>query len=445
MTDRAYNAPRLAFGPSDYFLMLLSGVLLGYALGGRGFAYLGFPPFFVGEIAFLMGIAVFLKTGCLVAALATLPGVLLATTMAWVLVRTLPFIGVYGTDALRDSVIVMYGGFAFIVVAVLLEDGNRLRTILRYYNAFLTVFIPASPFIFALSFYLTEYIPNLPGQSVPILQVRAGEFAAHLVGAAVFALVGFRKVTALWVISWLATLVLIAATNRGATLAAIIPILLAALVLGKARQLATVMVAGMVIFGAAYVIEATSTDYQPPEHSQQRRPSPRQIVDNVASITGQSGQQMQATKQWRLNWWEIIVTDVLFGANFWTGRGFGLNLADADGFASSDRPELPPLRSPHNAHLTMLARAGVPGAVLWVLLIASWLGLMMKAMLTARRRGQRDWANLFLFVTCYVIAILINASFDVALEGPMQGIWFWCLFGFGMGSVMIYRGQAPAQ
>jgi hypothetical protein len=34
---------------------------------------------------------------------------------------------------------------------------------------------------------------------------------------------------------------------------------------------------------------------------------------------------------------------------------------------------------------------------------------------------------------------MINATFDVALEGPMQGIWFWCLIGFGIGSVMIYR------
>jgi hypothetical protein len=48
---------------------------------------------------------------------------------------------------------------------------------------------------------------------------------------------------------------------------------------------------------------------------------------------------------------------------------------------------------------------------------------------------------LFLFAICYVLAILINASFDVVLEAPMQGIWFWCLFGFGVGSVMVYRAQ----
>jgi hypothetical protein len=34
---------------------------------------------------------------------------------------------------------------------------------------------------------------------------------------------------------------------------------------------------------------------------------------------------------------------------------------------------------------------------------------------------------------------VINASFDVALEAPMQGIWFWCLIGFGIGTTMIYR------
>jgi hypothetical protein len=33
---------------------------------------------------------------------------------------------------------------------------------------------------------------------------------------------------------------------------------------------------------------------------------------------------------------------------------------------------------------------------------------------------------------------LINASFDVALEGPMLGIWFWCIIGLGIGSSMLY-------
>ena len=91
--------------------------------------------------------------------------------------------------------------------------------------------------------------------------------------------------------------------------------------------------------------------------------------------------------------------------------------------------------------MTLLARAGVPGAVLWALLLISWYGMLARAMLTARTRADEQWSNLFLFIACYEAAILINATFDVALEGPMQGLWFWCLFGFGIGSVMVYRAQ----
>ena len=60
----------------DLYLGFLAIVLLGYALMGKGFAYLGFPPLYVGEIAFLSGIIVFLRTGASVGALATLPAVL---------------------------------------------------------------------------------------------------------------------------------------------------------------------------------------------------------------------------------------------------------------------------------------------------------------------------------------------------------------------------------
>ena len=53
-----------------------------------------------------------------------------------------------------------------------------------------------------------------------------------------------------------------------------------------------------------------------------------------------------------------------------------------------------------------------------------------------RNHTQRSFGRNFRTRT---LAILINASFDVALEGPMQGIWFWCLVGFG--SVMVYLAQ----
>jgi len=425
---------------SDRYLVLLSGMLLGYAILGKGFAYLGIPPIFVSEIALLAGFVILLRTGCLIAALTTRPSLILAATMAWVMLRTLPFIGVYGFDALRDSVVIMYGGFAFIVITLVLEDGQRINKILRYYGIFLSIFIPVIPFVYALDRYMEDYIPHLPGSDVPLFLVRPGEVSVHLAGCAVFALAGFCKLGPLRIILFLVTAMLVS-LSRGPMLAFVLPTVFAILMLGKLRQLLVALVAALLILCSAYAVE-TESSYSRKESLTDNRPlTAHQIVDNVASIYGQSGEDTQGTKTWRLDWWDIIIKDTVFGPHFWTGRGFGLNLADADGFQDRADPDTPLLRNPHNVQMTMLARAGVPGVALWAAILAAWFGMVMHAMLTARRRGQVEWGGLFLFVACYVMSIIINASFDVALEGPMQGIWFWCLIGFGIGSVMVYRCQ----
>lgn len=259
----------------------------------------------------------------------------------------------------------------------------------------------------------------------------------------IYVLIGYRKVSVLWGVVWLITLGLIGSTNRGATLAATVPVAIALLVLGRYRLLFTSMAA--IVGVLAVLVAAEGTLYQYNDHYDPRKVTDRpigasQIIENASSIFWESGQQNEGTKQWRLNWWQIIVNDTIHGDNFWSGRGFGLNLGDADGFGGSQMDGAP-TRSPHSVHMTMLARAGVPGLVLWAVTMMSWIGMLLNAMLTARRHGHEQWAELFLFIFCYGLSILINASFDVTLEGPMQGVWFWCLFGFGIGSVMIYRAQ----
>jgi O-Antigen ligase len=233
-------------------------------------------------------------------------------------------------------------------------------------------------------------------------------------------------------------------TGRGAMLAFAVPVIFAVVALGKVRALATTMAVAIPIFFTAYAVETSMVEYSEPISSEERPISTRQIVENVESIVGRSGKQTEGTKEWRLLWWDIIIANTVLGPNFWAGRGFGLNLADADGFRDTDHPDAPALRSPHNVHMTILARAGVPGLALWSLFLVSWLAVLAGATLAARRRGHTDWAGLFLFIGCYVVSMIINATFDVALEGPMLGIWFWCLIGFGTGSVMIYRCQPVA-
>jgi O-Antigen ligase len=140
--------------------------------------------------------------------------------------------------------------------------------------------------------------------------------------------------------------------------------------------------------------------------------------------------------QWRLDWWKDIINYTFFGEYFWTGKGFGVNLSEDD---LEENTWFPLLRSPHNGHITILARAGVPGLALWALMQGAFsIGLLL-AYLRARRDQQDFWARLNLWVLAYWVAFMVNMSFDVYLEGPQGGIWFWSLFGFGMAMLVAQR------
>ena len=115
----ALGTSRDTLSLGDRYIAFLCFILLGYSVMGKGFAYLGVPPLYVGEMAFLSGIVMLFRTGAVMGTMATLPAVLLLALMALVLARTLPFLGLYGFDALRDSTIIMYGGFTFIIIGLL--------------------------------------------------------------------------------------------------------------------------------------------------------------------------------------------------------------------------------------------------------------------------------------------------------------------------------------
>ena len=119
-----------------------------------------------------------------------------------------------------------------------------------------------------------------------------------------------------------------------------------------------------------------------------------------------------------------------------------MNLAVDDGFATTGRRAAAPLRSPHNSHMNILARTGATGLGPWSCLLASWFATVMSCARQAWRKGDGAWGNLLLFIVCYWMASVVNSSFDVALEGPMMGVWFWTLVGFGLGVAAIYRAGA---
>src|SRR5207244_1690427 len=71
--------------PHQAYIRLLCCTLAGYALLGKGFAYVGIAPLFIGEIALGLGLCVVLRSGCRLAMLATVPSLLLATLFTLVM------------------------------------------------------------------------------------------------------------------------------------------------------------------------------------------------------------------------------------------------------------------------------------------------------------------------------------------------------------------------
>jgi len=428
---------RLDWG--DRYCRLLVFSLAAYAIAGKGFAYLGRSPLFVTEMILLLGLLMMLQTRAIIASFLNLPALILAALMALTLLRTIPFVPVHGVDALRDSVLVMYALFAFVVSSLVLQKPDRLNETLRFLRWFAGIFVFIGPAVFVLDNLLPVTLPAIaPG--VSILSIRGGELGVHLCGCALLALVGLRRVGWLWVAALLAATILVAAVSRGGLLAIVLPVLL---VLPFTRVWAKVLLAGIVgvmALGVAYAVDLRVPTRPSAEGQAVDRPvGARQTVDNLISIVSSpENSQLDDTKEFRVLWWKHIVDYTVHGPFFWTGKGFGLNLAQDDGFAGGDS-EIAPLRSPHNSHMTMLARAGVPGAVLWIAFLGCWLLTVMACAMTAWRNGDENWGNFLLFIAGYWLSNLVNASFDVALEGPMLGVWFWCQTGLGLAMVATYR------
>ena len=427
-----FAAPR-RLSLHDRYFCFLCFCLAGYAFFGKGFAYVGVPPLLIGEVMLGLGVIVLVRTGCWMVLFCSIPSILLLTLMIWVFCRTVVFLNIHGLDAIRDSVVVLYGMFAYIVIALLIERPERLKWAIGAYAMFAWCYGVFAPIILNINVMVGDSFPSWPGSGVPLVYVRLGEAAIHIAGSAVFVLLGFRQVSYVW-LGFLFISLIVVTVSRGAMLSCMVPIAVAAILSGKIKLLTKPLLFGALALVAAY---AANLEIVFPGG---RSIGPQQLVNNVESIVGSSNaSNLDGTKLWRLQWWNAIERYTIHGPYFWTGKGFGVNLSENDGFVVGVEGGGPPVRVPHNIHYTMLARSGVPGLTLWILLEVSWFVMLGRAILAARRRRDQEWARILLWIACYGLAIVVDASFDVAIEGPMVGIWYWSIFGFGIAATMISR------
>jgi len=140
-----------------------------------------------------------------------------------------------------------------------------------------------------------------------------------------------------------------------------------------------------------------------------------QITNNFSSIVSSDiDGSLTDNKIWRIVWWIKLVNESFTLQHFFVGKGLGMSLAGTDILNTDEN-----LRSPHNFHLTILARFGYFVFITWII----WLISIFKPLFTRKLAGKT------LAITSILLAFIINGSFDVFFEGPMGAFPFWTFVG----------------
>lgn len=419
---------------ADLYLAFLGVVLSGYALDGRGFAYLGVPPLFIGEVAMLLGLVVLWRSRGWIPLLRMPPAMALLPLSAWGMVRTGPYVSEYGANALRDAAVWGYSAFSWIIAGILIAKPSRLTWLVRGYRRLARTLVLGLPLVALVYRSMWTSLPRWPGTVVPMIFLKEGDALVHFSGVLAFWVSGFGgRVGWPWLSALAASVAVLGMVDR-AGLISFMAVMALCVTLWPRSTVPWRIIAMTCV--AVLVLWVTDLRIDVPE-GKNRQISFDQILRNVSSMVGDSDNEgLDGTKTWRLNWWTDIVDYTFNGRHFWTGKGFGVNLADDDGFQVLADGSL---RTPHNVHLNFLARAGVPGLALWALAQGAWGCAILRAFLKSRRARDRDWLGLFLFLGCFWTACMINASFDVFLEGPVGGVWFWSIYGVGLAALSIHH------
>jgi hypothetical protein len=390
-----------------YFL-----VLLFYVFFNKGVAYS-----YMAEILLVAGIFIlFINRKNLELGLDTkqiLVGIFIIISFLFILVGVFQYSIL---NVMRDSLAFQYAWFAFIIYFFKNEyDFIWQKIILIYKWAPLVIFLN-----FFLFYFVFLYLPpiNIFGNQ-NIIIYKNGDKSVHLLISTILMFLYADKYSRKWLIAntiliVVNFLILLAFTRSGSI--AYIFALFSFFFFSKEkilneslrkllRYVPIIMVIGMGLFLAI--------DIQ--GDAQGRTISLSQITDNFSSIVSTNiDGNLAENKVWRLIWWAKLVNESFTLQHFFIGKGLGMSLAGNDILNTDDN-----LRSPHNFHLTILARFGYIVFITWII----WLVSLFKPLFTRKLAGKT------LAITSILLAFIINGSFDVFFEGPMGAFPFWTFVG----------------
>jgi O-antigen ligase len=441
--------------PFEVFSWALLVILTGYMFLGRPFAYLAVPgtPLFVGELVLLLGAVEALVAGRAVVALIRVSATLklLLVFMAWCTFRLLGGVGAHGLDAVRDSALWYYASFAFLVATAAVVDDRFVPRLLAWYRRVIPVFLLWAPVaVFGSRVSALDEVTILT--DTPVNGIKPGDVAVHVAMAIVFLWLRLDQLDLRGKLpTWraalpyvgLAALLVAGSQGRSGFLGALLTLAVGLFMLSNAerRRILLSTATGLaLIVGVALAFDLRFSFGE--EGS--REFSVQQVAANVLSVVGPGGGstdsgELQGNADWRRVYWGGVLKDARSPEYLLTGQGFGTILSYRYGIEDPDDQRQAPLRSVHNSHLTVLARVGVPGLVLWVLVFVVWFKGMARWI---RGRWSQVWApvaRLAAWTAGSVLGFLFHTTFDPAMDGPMAGIWVWSLVGLGVAYIDGFR------
>ena len=327
----------------------------------------------------------------------------------------------YGiVDTIRDSLVINYLLFSFIILLFANEIEQFIKSILIIYKYFpIIVFclyiLSLNNFFGSISFF----------GGIHVLYFKFGDISVHLLAAFLFQITGlvtFKKPYDIINLMIIFLLFSIAASySRGGMLSFLLGLIIFYKYLRASiikEQLKRYLKYLPILFIGAYLFLTT---FKVSENFQGRSVGLEQVVLNFTSIFVESEEGgLNDNKLFRLLWWGQIIDYTFNGPYFIAGKGLGVNLAEDDQILTTDLDG--ELRSPHNFNLTILARYGVFIFMIWIY----WVIVQIKKL------SQVNLSKLQLIIICLQIAFLFNASFDVFLEGPMGAFPFWVFVGIDL-------------
>ena len=319
-------------------------------------------------------------------------------------------------DLIRDSFIFQYGWFVFILFLFKHKLEQIWGTLFFIYKWF--------PFVALLNFILQYFVPFFetvtPFGGIPILLYKNGDMGVQLLISTLLLLYTFEKKPLKWRVLLSLVIVLdflILASYSRSGIVAFLTSMLCFIYFNKDIQLQSrVRLLLKYLPIILLIVTPIYINIKVTENFQGRSVGFEQIKNNFSSIVGGT---TDATSEnnvvWRLVWWAKIIDYSFSSPNFFIGKGLGMNLATDDDIITLDDS----LRSPHNFHLNIMARFGVLLFMIWTYFLIQILKPIFKKQLEGKR----------LLIGCILLGFLINASFDVFLEGPMGAFPFWTWVG----------------